>query len=236
MPCFLPYLPLIRIHNPVRQSSKNIALSGCNKFESLILTTSYLPPSWYIEQLIAADVVFIESSEHFIKQTIRNRCHILSPNGVQTLIVPVVHLNRTKSPIKDIRISNDFPWQRQHWRSLTSAYRRSAFFEFYQDDLIRYYEKRFDFLFDFNQSLLLFLLEQIKVEKPLLLTTLYQPPVIEDMNDLRNRCNTRLPVETGTIKSYPQVFGYKDGFVPGLSVVDLLFSMGSASRSYLQES
>jgi hypothetical protein len=200
------------------------------KFTELILATSYLPPIWYCEKLLSAEVVIIENHEHFVKQSIRNRCHILSPNGVQSLIVPVVHQNRNYSAIKDIRIANDLPWQRQHWRSLCAAYQRSAFFEFYQDDLVPFYEKPYDFLLDYNTELLQFLFEQLQAKKTLGVTTDYVAPVPGNPEDLRAVCDTGLPVVSGTEKSYPQVFGYKDGFVPGLSVVDLLFSMGPAAR------
>jgi WbqC-like protein family len=208
--------------------------SYCLKIEKLILATSYLPPIWYIEKLISAEDVIIESHEHFVKQSIRNRCHILSPNGVQSLIVPVMHQNRNHSAIKDIRIASDMPWQRQHWRSLCAAYQRSAFFEFYQDDLVRFYEKPYDFLLDYNTELLHFLLEQLQIKKTIGVTAAYEAPVPDNPEDLRAVCDTGLPLVSGTEISYPQVFGYKEGFVPGLSAVDLLFSMGPAACRYMK--
>ena len=174
-------------------------------------------------------MVVLEQHEHFVKQSIRNRCHILSPNGVQSLIVPVEHQNRNRAAIKDIRIANDMPWQRQHWRSLCAAYQRSAFFEFYQDDLVHFYEKPYEFLLDYNTELLQFLLEQFQVKKPIGVTAAFEAPVPGNPEDLRAACNTGLPLVSGKESSYPQVFGYKDGFVSGLSVVDLLFSMGPAA-------
>jgi len=200
----------------------------------VLISISYLPPSWYIRKIIAADSPAIESHEHFVKQSIRNRCHILSPNGVQALIVPVVHQNRYEIPIKDLRISYDIPWQRQHWRSLCAAYQRSAFFEFYQDDLIHFYEHKFDFLFDYNVQLIHFLLEQIKIKVAIGFTTFYQEPGDKTIYDFRNRCDSGSPGETSNETSYPQVFSYKGDFVKELSFVDLLFNMGPVSVQYVQ--
>jgi len=177
--------------------------------------------------------VIIESHEYFVKQTIRNRCHILSPNGMQTLIVPVAHQNRYRTPMKDVRIANENPWQRQHWRSLTSAYQRSAFFEFYEDELSPLYEHKFDFLLDFNMKVLQFLLEQLQIQTLISHTDKYEVPVENSQSDFRMMCNNGLPMNPVGVKSYPQVFSYKEGFVPGLSVADLLFNMGPASLEYI---
>ncbi len=199
----------------------------------MLLTISYLPPTWYVEKVFKASNFIVEAHEHFVKQSIRNRCHILSPNGIQTLIVPVVHQNRFRLPAKEIRIANDIPWQRQHWRSLCAAYQRSAFFEFYQDDLVQFYEKKYEFLFDLNMELMLFLLMGVQAKSELHFTEEYLSPKENDQEDHRTLCNTGVPVAPEKEISYPQVFGYKDGFVSGLSIVDLLFNMGPASKNYL---
>jgi len=196
----------------------------------LILATAYLPPIWYFEKLLSTDAVVIEGHEHFVKQTIRNRAHILSPNGIQSLIVPVVHENNSRVAIKDKRISDDIPWQRQHWRSLCAAYQRSAYFEFYQDDLAPFYEKKYEFLLDYNMELLHFLLGLLQVKKSITISSEYQGPMETESNDLRVLCNGGLPKVSGEETTYPQVFGYKGGFVPGLSIVDLIFNAGPDAR------
>jgi len=199
----------------------------------LIIATSYLPPTWYIKKLLSTDTIVIERYEHFVKQSIRNRCHILSPNGVQSLIVPVVHQNRFRTAVKDIRIANDFSWQRQHWRSLCAAYRRSAYFEFYQDDMVSFYEKKFEFIFDFNMELLQFLLEQLMIKRTIGFTSEFQDPNINSQDNFCGQCNTGSPFVSGNEIKYPQVFSYKEDFVSGLSIVDLLFSMGPSSGKYI---
>jgi hypothetical protein len=198
----------------------------------MLLSTSYLPPAWYFAHIAQTSRFTIEACEHFTKQTIRNRCHILSPNGIQALVVPVVHRGRSKTPIRDIRIAADLPWQRQHWRSMESAYRRSAYFEFYQDDLVPFYEKPFVFLLDYNTCLLLMLLTLLGMERDISLTSDYIPGA--GNQDLRTLCDTGIPLEVGPSGEYPQVFGYKKGFVSGLSIADLIFNMGPASADYLR--
>jgi hypothetical protein len=175
----------------------------------------------------------MEVHEHFVKQTIRNRCHILSPNGIQTLIVPVDHHNRFRTPLKDLRIANEQAWQRQHWRSLCAAYQRSAFFEFYQDDLVPFYEKKQEFLMDFNSELLMMILSMLSVRVTQSKTEKFELPDENNASDFRFMSDISNPDSSGDFKIYPQVFGYKDGFVPGLSIVDLLFNMGPASIKYI---
>ena len=192
----------------------------------IILSTSYLPPVWYIASINAGKNFYIDAHEHFVKQTIRNRCHILSPNGIQSLIIPVQHPNRFQIPVKDLKISYESQWQRNHWRSLNAAYRRSAFFEFYMDDLSMFYEKKFEFLLDFNSALLDFLLQQLRIKTEILFTNTYEPQPV-NLEDLRPLCNTGDPAPNKTEIKYPQVFSYKSGFVSGLSSVDLLFNIGS---------
>jgi hypothetical protein len=125
------------------------------------------------------------------------------------------------------------PWQRQHWRSLCAAYQRSAFFEFYQDDMAPFYEKEYEFLLDFNMDLMLFLMPILKVTCKIQFTEKYSEPGTQ-LNDFRFLSDTGVPFAAAEISSYPQVFGYKFGFQSGLSVIDLIFNMGSAAGSYLQ--
>ncbi len=179
------------------------------------------------------NVVQMEVHEYFVKQTLRNRTHILSPNGVQALIIPVKHENRTKTSVKDLKISNDSNWQRQHWRSLDAAYRRSAFFEFYVDDLIPFYEKEFTFLYDFNAAVLDWLLGVYKINIQITGNSGYEKELPASATDCRTLCDTGVPLLNNTEKSYPQVFSYKETFTPGLSAYDLVFNMGPACNSYL---
>jgi hypothetical protein len=199
-------------------------------FSGMLFSTSYLPPGHILKKIIETDAVFIEAYEHYKKQTLRNRCHILSPNGVQTLIVPVTQSGLNRTAVKDVRISDDIQWQRQHWRSLTAAYRRSAFFEFYEDELHLFYVKKYVFLLDFNTELLRWILQLLHVKATIQLTETY---VQEATQDFRNCSDLRSPANDLPGLTYPQVFEYKGSFTPGLSIIDLLFNTGPQAMAYL---
>lgn len=159
--------------------------------------------------------------------------HILSPNGIQSLIIPVVHAKRTNTAVNEIQIANQLNWQQQHWRSLESAYRRSAFFEFYADDLEPLYTRKFDLLFEFNLNLLRWMMEQFQLSCTLEFAESYMKQPDDGIVDLRHLCDAGNPVPDDLTSTYPQVFSYKGGFTPGLSAFDLIFNMGPACRSYL---
>lgn len=200
----------------------------------LLFSTAYLPPLIYLNTIInSSKTIIIDVNEHFVKQTIRNRCHIFSPNGIQSLIIPLIHNNRNRTKVKDIRIANSQPWQRQHWRSMCSAYQRSAFFEFYEDDLVGFYEQEYEFLLDFNMDLLKFLLSVFNQNLEIHFTDTYVSPMESITDDFRNLCESGDPQQPNELFVYPQVFEYKMGFQYGLSAIDLLFNMGPASKSYL---
>jgi hypothetical protein len=201
----------------------------------MLLPSAYLPPVSYLAEFAGNDAAEIDGREHFVKQTIRNRCHILSPNGIQPLIIPVVHDDRTRKPMEEIRISYDHPWQRQHWRSIEAAYRRSAFFEFYQDDFEPFYRERFEFLMDFNSGLLKLVLQWLGMKNELKTTEIFVPYHAHDRQDKRTFYNSGTPENAPNHQAYPQVFSSKYGFVNGLSIIDLIFCVGPASGEYLKK-
>ena len=192
----------------------------------------YLPPVEYFVNLQAYKTgIVIEREEHFPKQTYRNRAHIYSPDGVLSLTVPVVKGSKQHTKIKDVKISYDFNWQRLHWQSLQACYRRSAYFEYYEDDLAPFYEKNFPFLFDYNEQLLRFILKAIKLKIEFDFTKTYEPEYT-DLVDLRNAVNAKK--EPGfEQKQYTQVFDERNGFQKNLSIADLLFNQGPHSLNYL---
>src|SRR5690606_29244985 len=122
----------------------------------LLLPAFYLPPVSYFHIIQQTDQpILLERFEHYPKQSYRTRTKIATANGTLDLIVPIIHGRKEHVPMKDIRINYEFDWQRLHWLSLQTAYRSSAYFEYYEDDFLQFYNKRHDFLFDFNRSLLL---------------------------------------------------------------------------------
>lgn len=189
---------------------------GWTTSSSMVLPSAYLPPiSWFLA-FLQGEEVLIEQYEHYQKQTIRNRCTIDSPNGPLNLSIPVDKSTFVggKCLMKDVRISTHSDWQHQHWYALETSYFNSPFFEYLQDDFRPLYEKRWDFLMDFNEALTAQCLELLDLHPTIKRTEAYtgiQPTV-----DFHS-------------KPYYQVFQHKHGFLPDLSIIDLIFNMGNES-------
>jgi hypothetical protein len=197
-----------------------------------VLPMFYLPPVEYFVKLNAyRPDILMEREEHFPKQTFRNRANISSPDGVLGLVVPVVKGSKKHTKVKDVKISYDFNWQRLQWLSLQACYRRSAYFEYYEDELVPFYEKNFPFLFDYNEQLLQFILKSIKLKLELKYTENYEAeyPLLYDF---RHSITQKKEADFDQ-KPYMQVFDERNGFQKNLSIVDLLFNQGPHSVNYL---
>ncbi|MGP2550342.1 WbqC family protein [Mucilaginibacter rubeus] len=197
-----------------------------------VLPMFYLPPVDYFVQLNAYKPdILIEREEHFPKQTYRNRANIYSPDGVLALVVPVIKGSKNHTKVKDVKISYDFMWQRLHWQSLQACYRRSAYFEFYEDDFAPFYEKQITYLFDYNQELLKLLLKLTKIKTELNYTNEYQAEY-PNLHDFRFSIHPKKESEMQQ-KPYFQVFEDRKGFMKNLSIIDLLFNQGPQTINYL---
>lgn len=186
---------------------------------ALVLSTSYLGPISWWQALTKADMACINTAEHYVKQTMRNRCRIAMPDGPQDLIIPVCSApNHT--PIRDIRISEHGSWRHHHWSALRTAYGKSPFFEYYADDFAPFYEQRYEFLVDFNEGLRHLVAELLDVDTPVSLSTTFEPIT---------------PLPEPSSLPYYQVFAQRLGFLPGLSIADLLFNLGPEGILYLQK-
>ncbi|MBD1425285.1 WbqC family protein [Sphingobacterium arenae] len=198
----------------------------------LLLPAFYLPPISYFHTIQQNEQPLVmERYEHYPKQTYRTRTKIATANGVLDLIVPILHGRKDHVRMKDIRINYDFNWQRLHWLSIQTAYRSSAYFEYYEDDFVRFYEQRYDYLLDFNIEQLQLLLKSLKIQRSLTFTETYTPRV--ERLDYRETIHPKKASILKSPKPYYQVFEDKHGFLPDLSVVDLLFNQGPQSKSYL---
>ena len=167
-----------------------------------------------------AGEVYMEVCEHYIKQTIRNRCRIDSPQGPLSLSIPVIK-TEGKTAMRDIRISDHGNWRHQHWTALMSSYGQSPFYEFYADDFAPFYERKWAFLADFNEDLLRLVCELMDIEVSWQRTTSYS-----------DRRDWYSPADEPP-KPYYQSFSSLHGFLPDLSCIDLLFNMGPESVFYL---
>ena len=198
--------------------------------EAVLLSTTYFGPVQWYQKLHRAECVQMEQWESFQKQTYRNRCLIATTQGIQALTVPT---ERGGSPlIKDTRISDHGNWRHLHWNALQSAYGESPFFEYYQDDIRPFFEQRWDFLLDFNEAIRVKMCELIDIQPKVTLTSEYSPSSKIDYREAI-RPKHPLPDPDFEPKPYYQVYQQKHGFLPNLSILDLLFNMGPESIFYL---
>lgn len=197
----------------------------------ILFATSYLPPICYMAQVIRTDEIIIEAWETYTKQTCRNHCNIYGPNGRQTLSIPVKKVNGNHTLTRDIRISYDQAWHVNHWRSITAAYNNSPFFLYYEDLFAPLFKKQFDFLIDYNQRLLESVLKSLKINIPVQFSTEFSQEGNGSKKEwlVSKKCNFINQV-------YHQVFSDKAGFIPNLSIIDLLFNLGPESYGYLHSS
>jgi len=196
----------------------------------LLLSSAYFPPLNYISLISAAEEVYIEKEENYIKQTYRNRCRICSANGPMTLSVPVLEGSFHKTPFKEIRIDYTKRWQQVHIGAIESSYRSSPYFEYYFDRVREIITKGDEYLSDLNFNSIKASLDITGVTTPVEFTGSFEKPVGHP-NDFRYRISPKKTIEPGTfsIQKYHQVFSERFGFVPGLSILDLIFNMGPDS-------
>lgn len=192
----------------------------------------YLPPVAFFTELVQHKNSFlIEQKEHFPKQTYRNRAQVYTPEGALTLVVPVEKGSKNHREIRDVKISYNFNWQRLHWLSLQACYRSSAYFEYYEADFAPFYEeKKFEFLFDYNEALLQMILKLMKLKMEIKFTDEYHPN--NYLADFRKSINPKQEYVFQQ-KTYFQVFEDRKGFLKNLSIVDLLFNQGPNTVNYL---
>jgi hypothetical protein len=196
----------------------------------LLTELQYNPGIAYFQQLVRAESVLLEQQEHYIKQSYRNRCRILTAHGPKELAIPVKKGNR-KTKISELEIDYSQNWINVHWRSIRSAYGSAPFFAYYSDYLEEIYHQQPPLLWDLNLAFLRFYLRCLNIKKPILFTQSYMPGYGEDVADLRNKIHPKQNPDNLEIKAYPQVFGKQ--FVPDLSIIDVLFSQGPETITYL---
>ena len=208
---------------------------------ALLQTTYFGPVQWY-QKLNRYDRCIIEQYDSYQKQTYRNRCVIATANGTQALTVPVENEKNEKCLVRDIRISDHNQWRRVHWNALQSAYSESPFFEYYADDIRPFFEQKYEFLVDFNETIRETVCRLIDIHPQVEYSSCWTkgeaPDLIDDLSgmaDFRDVISAKHPLAdpTFTPKSYWQVFQHKHGFLPNLSILDLLFNMGPESVFYL---
>ena len=238
--------------------------------QALLSSTYFGPVQWY-QKLCRHERVFVERYDSYRKQTYRNRCVIAAANGPQTLTVPVERQAGSQRLLtRDVRISDHGNWRHQHWHALMSAYSESPFFDYYADDLRPFFERRWEFLYDFNEAIRATLCELLDIHPDVRPTThyagneelrmkneeyvhqaqgngnieggdgaargsslairnsSYKTQNSKFISDFRDAIDPKHPEPDPDFEPRPyyQVFQARHGFIPNLSVLDLLFNMG----------
>lgn len=208
--------------------------------DAILLELHYLGSIPYFAKLLHSPQVIIEQHEHYRKGSFRNRCYIGTAQGPQALSIPLTSGKHQQAPIQTVRIDNKVNWQLQHWRSIKTAYGKSPFYDYYAPLLAPLYEHPYSYLFDFCQATQTLLLQLLGMAPNLTYSNVYQHQTDGGSLDFRHQLLPRNYVTYSDpdyqIIPYPQVFEDRQGFVPNLSVVDLLFCTGPEALIYLQQS
>ncbi len=219
--------------------------------EDILLSTAYFPPSEYFSLIVRSTRVLIEREENYHKQTWRNRCLIMGPNGPLPLVIPVLRGSFHKTAIRDLRIDNNRRWRELHLRGIYSAYAAAPFFEFYYDMISGVISKPHTFLLDLNSEALDAVCGAIGITAQTCYTDSYEPAGSRE-NDYRYTITpkkaqagrtTEVPGKNSASVApvykeipYTQVFGERHGFMPGLSIIDMLLNNGPGTRALLLRS
>jgi len=196
---------------------------------SVFIPTYFSPISQYSEIIKSENIVF-EMEDNFQKQSYRNRCYIYNSNGKQLLSIPVKHkVTDQRKKTKDTKVENDFPWQDQHFKSLQIAYRTSPFFEFFEDDIAPIFTKKYTYLQDLNIDTYLFITDALQISSNFSKTEEFL--IDETQKDFRLLADVKKQPKK-LVNRYIQMFDDKHGFIPNLSILDLLFMEGPNAISY----
>lgn len=198
---------------------------------NILIHPTYFPSISHYVAIVQAESVTFEMEDNFQKQTNRNRMYIYSPNGIQMLNIPIKHSKDKHQKYKDVRIENDFGWQKNHFKSLEAAYRTSPFFEYFEDDFRPLFEKKHEFLMDLNLEIFQLVNDSLGINiQPEKTTEFFHE--VSDYTDFRPLVNGKK--DTTQLQEYTQVFNEKHGFINNLSILDLLFNEGRYAVDYLK--
>jgi hypothetical protein len=204
---------------------------------TLLIESQYFSPAICYKKSIEYSHVEFDIYEHYQKMSFRNRCVVAGGNGPILLSVPLEDGRNQRRPAKEVRIANKNAWQDQHWKTIQSCYNRSPWFEFYKDDLEELYRKRFEFLVDWNLACWHWVTGKLSVFIKTTCTENYREKVEgTGCLDWRNRLLPKsIHTDFPDPVRYRQVFEDRIGFIPHLSILDLLFCEGARSVEVLSQ-
>ena len=198
----------------------------------ILVHPTYFPSIVQMVAIVQSHKICFEVEDNYQKQTYRNRCYIAHTNGRLLLNIPIKHSKKgRRQRMKEVVAEDAFPWQTEHWTSIQNAYRTSPFFEFYEDDLEPLFTEPVTKLLDFNFKIFETISDLIGIETTYSKTTSYEmSPAIADFREL---ANAKAKI-TFRLEPYTQVLEAQHGWLPNLSVLDLLFNEGPNTLNYLE--
>lgn len=207
------------------------------KSETILIEPQYWGSISYFKELFSADDIVLDIHSNFQKGTYRNRCKIMGPNGLLSLSIPLVKGNEQHTVFKNLKISYSENWRKDHWQSIVTSYRRSAYFEFYEDIIQPLYEDDYEYLTDFNIASLKIVSELLRISIPFQLTETYISKGSFEGKDARDIIHpiARKMKATYDLPKYQQVFMDRMQFLPDLSILDILFNLGPRTIDYLRQ-
>ncbi len=203
----------------------------------VLLNTAYFPPIQYYSKIIRYNKIILEQYENYGKQSYRNRCDIYGANGILTLSVPVLEGARKKILTKDVRIEYVSNWQKIHFKSIESAYRRSPYYEYYIDEIEPLFNRQFSYLLDLNNSILEVINGILDIDPKIKMSeNYYSKPInlIDWREGLHPKKSKKIEDLEFISREYTQVFSNKAGFASNLSIIDLIFNKGPEAYTYLE--
>lgn len=156
-----------------------------------------------------------------------NRCDIVGANGIINLSIPLKGGRNQRMALTDVKIMYESNWQKQHLKAISSCYGNAPYFDYYYPILQNFYNKKYDSLFDSNLATLEIVCSTLKLNTNIRISETTIPSkdiVFTKQNIAENKL-----LNTSNYK-YPQVFEDRLGFVPNLSIIDLLMCMGPESK------
>lgn len=193
-----------------------------------LLSSAYFGPVQWFQKLHRYDRCLIERYDNYVKQTYRNRCVIAATGGPQTLTVPIERYEGGKCLMRDIRISDHGAWRHIHWNAIVSSYGESPFFDYYADDIRPFFERRWTYLYDFNLDITHTVCSLLDIRPVIEPTSDYIRTEGVAADDFRDAIRPKHPLHDAAFEPRPyyQVYSRKHGFLPNLSILDLLFNEG----------
>lgn len=217
----------------------------------------YLPWLGYFARIAASDMHIVLDHVQFEKNSFINRNKIRTREGSAWLTVPVATKGHFGDlPIDGVEIVAANAWAPKHYQTLLHAYRKTAYFGAHEAFFSEMYARPWARLRELNEHATSYLLDALNIRTPLVrsstlgarsqkselvlelcreagATTYLSGPFGRDYLDEAafQRAGISVRYDDYVHPAYPQAF--QGDFIPFMSIVDLLFNAGPASRDIL---